>query len=102
MPNKMTQKLEEYQVPITIGTLIIVALFLVTSSYSYAKNEQNTVNTINESIDRVTRLENEYDKLAAKQEVTDKNYVEIKTKLSGIEALMLDVRSDLKTHLNQK
>lgn len=97
----MTKKIEEYQVPITIGTLIIVALFLIGTSYSYAKNEQATVNNINTNAERIATLEKEYDSLASKQEVTDRNYIEIKTKLSGIEALMMDVRSDLKTHLGR-
>lgn len=95
MSEKTVRKIQDYQVPITLGALIVSALFVISSTYSYARNEAKTVESINTNAEKVKTLEAAYKELSEKQQANENNYIEIKTKLQGIEALVIDVRERL-------
>ena len=95
--------IEKYQFKITIAVSLMVILFIITMSVQLATwktNVENSENIINERINYINtkylEMTNQITILEDKAIARDIQLTEIKVKLTNIETLLVELKSDIK------
>jgi len=95
--------IENHQVKITVATAVIVVLFLIATSVQFATWKTEMQASHREFDDRITHLgetftdlRTDIDNLNEKANQRDIQLATINTKLANIEALLLEIKADLK------
>jgi cell division protein FtsL len=99
----MNETIKNHQVKITVGTIVAVMLFAIYTTISVMtilNKQQNTLDLFEEksqTIDERSRNnEEELRNLSEECQENEVRYAEIKIRLTGIEALLFDLKQRLK------
>jgi cell division protein FtsL len=97
--------LDQHQVKITVATLFVVMLFIIGASVQFGtwKTEMMSAhhdfNSRIATVDTtVTELKSEIKTLDSRANKGDVELAKINTKLSSIETLLIEIKSDLRSH----
>ena len=103
----MTEKtgtIDKHQFKITVAVAIMVLIFIIVTTMNTAtwkanmESDHNTFKTSQlHTTEAIVDLEYEVESLERRQDGTDITMAEIKTKLISIEALLIDIKEELKT-----
>ena len=104
----MTEKsIEKHQVKISIGVAVVVILSLLTMAFNLATWKAEMQAEHQEFDDRITHvgdkiigMRTDINALNEQADARDIQLATINTKLANIEALLIEIKTDLKTHDN--
>lgn len=94
----LKQTIENIKFPITVGTAIVVILGIVTFSVRI----NGYTNRIEINTGKIAKLETDIEQIKERQNAMDVTFAEIKARLTSIDVNVLEMRKDLKIHLQQK
>ena len=101
----MNELINKHQIKIQLGVLALALIFLVTTVWAIAEAKNNFVTYNSKYIadieDRITTLFHNVEKLKLDGQGRDLVLVEVRTKLTSIEALLLEIRLDQKKNMSE-
>ena len=97
------ESIEKYHVQITIATLVVLILFIITTTaslVSWKTNAENTHEALDVRQDHLVEGFNNVraniEAIEARQNMADISTARIETKLQSIESLLVEIKLDLK------
>jgi len=89
--------IEKKHIRITIGVAVTILIFLIAITGTFAQWKTNVVNQIDHHQEQLEDLSHIVKELQKNGVSRDMQLVEIKTKLTNIEVLLIDIKKDIKS-----